>query len=45
MLNMKKRKEQQAEIWKQQSKCEYWGGEIGGVLTNKCKSCGEEIIN
>jgi hypothetical protein len=38
-----RREEQQrrSEHWKQQGLCYYCGGELGGLFTKKCKSCGK----
>ena len=34
---------EQSKKWKQQGLCKYCGGQIGGLFTKKCKSCGKEI--
>ena len=35
----------QQEQWQQQGLCEYCGGQLGGVFSKKCKSCGKENKN
>jgi hypothetical protein len=48
-LEEEKRRQQQEELhqreqrrqWEQQGLCRYCGGQIGGVFTKKCKSCGK----
>ena len=37
-----KRREEQARSWREAGLCQYCGGQIGGVFTKKCKSCGKE---
>jgi hypothetical protein len=37
-----KRREEQAMSWREAGLCQYCGGQIGGVFTKKCKSCGKE---
>ena len=38
----RERKEEQARSWREAGLCEYCGGQIGGVFSKKCKSCGKE---
>jgi len=34
--------EEQSKRWQQQGLCKYCGGQLGGIFTKKCKSCGKE---
>jgi alpha-tubulin suppressor-like RCC1 family protein len=38
----KREREEQSKRWQQQGLCKYCGGQLGGIFTKKCKSCGKE---
>jgi hypothetical protein len=38
-----RRQREQSDAWEKQGLCRHCGGQIGGLFTKKCKSCGIEL--
>jgi hypothetical protein len=40
-VQRRKREEEKSRQWAQQGLCPYCGGQMGGLFSKKCKSCGK----